>query len=144
MSSGKSDDGLRFDQILNEVVEKVVEAIVVHHTVVAEFERPDQRVLRLLEDPVVGDAPLARAKLVNLAPKAVQGSEVVREVVLVRVVFEASEGWVDRDGVEARVAAVERLDHVPGRTWCRPRGLRRSPLWCRNPGADARAVGGKT
>ena len=38
----------------------------------------------------------------------------MREVVLARIVIEEDVVLVDRGVVEARVAAVERLDHVPG------------------------------
>ena len=60
---------------MSEFVENVVEAIVVCRTVVSESKRPNQRVLRLLEELTVGDAPLARVKLARLAPEAAQGFE---------------------------------------------------------------------
>ena len=42
-----------------EIVEKVVEGTVVRRVVVSRPERPDQRALRILEELVVGDEPLA-------------------------------------------------------------------------------------
>ena len=111
MSPDKTDGGLAFDQILSEVPEKVVEGAVVRRTVVSHPERPDQRVLRILEKLFVGDAPLARVELVNFTPEAIQGFEEMSEVVFARIEIQEEVVLVDRGVVEARVAAVEREDH---------------------------------
>ena len=86
VSPDKAGGGLGCDQFQSELVEKVFEGVVVRRAVVSDPERPDQRALRLLEELVDGNEPLARVELVELVPEAFEGFQEISELVLARVV----------------------------------------------------------